>query len=136
MLLKNLSQNLYPFSASIFYCQPFFPQRNKAKEFAHFNFESTNNSFLNLIRWVNLEFPKICTVLFSFLVKGWGPDENAIMEILGHRNAKQRVEIALTYNRHCNESLIDRRKSELSGDFEVFACLFLFFPFLILVDEE
>lgn len=50
---------------------------------------------------------------------GWGTDEKALIEILGHRTAAQRAEIAVAYEGLCNESLLDRLHSELSGDFRV-----------------
>eukprot|EP00262_Sarcandra_glabra_P010386 TRINITY_DN25653_c0_g1_i1.p1 TRINITY_DN25653_c0_g1~~TRINITY_DN25653_c0_g1_i1.p1 ORF type:complete len:316 (-),score=49.16 TRINITY_DN25653_c0_g1_i1:170-1117(-) len=50
-------------------------------------------------------------------VQGWGTDENAIIEVLGHRNASQRMKICQTYQDIYKESLIDRLHSELSGDF-------------------
>ncbi|WVZ98321.1 hypothetical protein U9M48_043780 [Paspalum notatum var. saurae] len=50
-------------------------------------------------------------------VQGWGTDEKALIEILGHRTAAQRAEIAVAYEGLYNESLLDRLHSELSGDF-------------------
>lgn len=49
--------------------------------------------------------------------KGWGTDEKAVIEILGHRSAQQRCAIADAYQRLHNESLLARLRSELSGDF-------------------
>uniref|UniRef100_A0A0D3G725 Annexin n=1 Tax=Oryza barthii TaxID=65489 RepID=A0A0D3G725_9ORYZ len=50
-------------------------------------------------------------------VQGWGTDENALIEILGHRTAAQRAEIAVAYEGLYDETLLDRLHSELSGDF-------------------
>nr|CAB3465402.1 unnamed protein product [Digitaria exilis] len=50
-------------------------------------------------------------------VQGWGTDEKALIEILGHRTAAQRAEIAMAYEGLYNETLLDRLHSELSGDF-------------------
>lgn len=50
-------------------------------------------------------------------VQGWGTDEKALIEILGHRTAAQRAEIAVAYEGLYNETLLDRLHSELSGDF-------------------
>lgn len=50
-------------------------------------------------------------------VQGWGTDEKALIEILGHRTAAQRAEIAVAYEGLYNEPIIDRLHSELSGDF-------------------
>ncbi|XP_028760584.1 annexin D3 [Neltuma alba] len=49
--------------------------------------------------------------------QGFGTDEEAIIFVLGHRNANQRKKIRETYQQLYNESLIDRLHSELSGDF-------------------
>ncbi|PON98816.1 Annexin [Trema orientale] len=50
--------------------------------------------------------------------KGWGTDEKAIINILGHRNAAQRKQIREAYEQLYEEDLIKRLESELSGDFE------------------
>ncbi|RZC77553.1 hypothetical protein C5167_001748 [Papaver somniferum] len=50
--------------------------------------------------------------------QGWGTDEKAVVWVLGHRNAEQRKKIRETYQQIYKESLLDRLKSELSGDFE------------------
>ncbi|KAA0056028.1 annexin D8 [Cucumis melo var. makuwa] len=49
---------------------------------------------------------------------GLGTDENAIISILGHRNANQRKLIRLAYEEIYNEDLIQQLNSELCGDFE------------------
>ncbi|XP_054811896.1 annexin D3-like [Prosopis cineraria] len=49
--------------------------------------------------------------------EGFGTDEEAVISVLGHRNANQRKKIRETYQQLYNESLIDRLHSELSGDF-------------------
>ena len=59
-------------------------------------------------------------VIFSNLQSvGWGTDEKAVIEILGHRNASQRQQIRDAYQQLFQEDLIKRLESELSGDFEV-----------------
>ncbi|KAG8085416.1 hypothetical protein GUJ93_ZPchr0010g7568 [Zizania palustris] len=50
-------------------------------------------------------------------VQGWGTDEKALIEILGHRTAAQRAEIAIAYEGLYDETLLDRLHSELSGYF-------------------
>lgn len=48
---------------------------------------------------------------------GFGTDEEAIIWVLGHRNASQRRTIKDRYQQLYNQSLIDHLYSELSGDF-------------------
>ncbi|XP_054810891.1 annexin D3-like isoform X2 [Prosopis cineraria] len=50
---------------------------------------------------------------------GFGTDEEAVISVLGHRNANQMKKIRETYHQLYNESLIDRLHSELSGDFRL-----------------
>ncbi|XP_050283220.1 annexin-like protein RJ4 isoform X2 [Quercus robur] len=50
--------------------------------------------------------------------KGWGTDEKAIINILGHRNAIQRKQIRQAYEELYQEDLVKRLESELSGDLE------------------
>ncbi|KAK3143006.1 hypothetical protein QOZ80_4BG0356330 [Eleusine coracana subsp. coracana] len=50
--------------------------------------------------------------------QGWGTDEQTVITILAHRDASQRKQILLEYEQKYNESLIQRLRSELSGDFE------------------
>jgi hypothetical protein len=50
---------------------------------------------------------------------GWGTDEQAVITVLAHRNVNQRKQILMEYEQKYNESLIQRLRSELSGDFEV-----------------
>ena len=61
-------------------------------------------------------------------MSGWGTDEKAVIQVLGHRNATQRKIIRDTYQKLYNQSLIDSLDSELSGDFGV--CSFLHFNIL------
>lgn len=63
------------------------------------------------------------------MLVGWGTDEKAIISILGHRDATQRKLIKLAYEELYEENLMERLKSELSGDFEV--CLSCFFLKLV-----
>ncbi|KAJ7949327.1 Annexin [Quillaja saponaria] len=60
--------------------------------------------------------------------QGFGTDEEAIIWILGHRNASQRKKIRDTYQQLYNESLIQRLKSELSGDFRNAVILWTYDP--------
>ncbi|XP_021307471.1 annexin D3 isoform X3 [Sorghum bicolor] len=50
-------------------------------------------------------------------VQGWGTDEKALIDVLGRRTAAQRAEIRRAYAGLYRESLLDRLRSELSGDF-------------------
>ena len=63
---------------------------------------------------------------------GFGTDEEAVIWVLGHRNASQRRKIRDTYQQLYNKSLIDLLYSELSGDFRVIFYYSLCFPFLII----
>ncbi|MBA0867026.1 hypothetical protein Goshw_026586 [Gossypium schwendimanii] len=60
--------------------------------------------------------------------QGFGTDEDAIIEILGHRDANQRKKIRETYHQLYNETLIDALKSELSGDFGKAVILWTYDP--------
>jgi len=55
----------------------------------------------------------------GWLGAGWGTDERALIEILGRRTAAQRAEVRRAYAGLYRESLLDRLRSELSGDFRV-----------------
>lgn len=58
-------------------------------------------------------------VILSVGVTGLGTDEDAVVWILGHRNASQRRKIKDTYQQLYNKSLLDDLHAELSGDFRV-----------------
>lgn len=59
---------------------------------------------------------------------GFGTDEEAVIWVLGHRNASQRRKIRDTYQQLYNKSLIDRLYSELSGDFRNAVILWMYDP--------
>ncbi|CAB1414891.1 unnamed protein product [Pleuronectes platessa] len=51
-------------------------------------------------------------------MKGFGTDENAILELLGSRTSKQRVPMVAAYKTTYGKDLIHDLKSELTGNFE------------------
>ncbi|XP_039063302.1 annexin D3 [Hibiscus syriacus] len=59
---------------------------------------------------------------------GLGTDEDAIIEILGHRDANQRQKIRETYRLLFNETLIDGLNKEVSGDFGKAVILWTYDP--------
>lgn len=73
----------------------------------------------------------LCTLhVILNLWLGLGTDENAIIEVLGRRNASQRKKIRETYLQLYKKSLIDELQSELSGDFRVQFLLYHLIPYL------
>uniref|UniRef100_A0A671RIB6 Annexin n=1 Tax=Sinocyclocheilus anshuiensis TaxID=1608454 RepID=A0A671RIB6_9TELE len=51
-------------------------------------------------------------------MKGFGTDENAIIELLGTRSNKQRVPLKAAYKTTYGKDLVSDLKSEVKGDFE------------------
>ncbi|KFO86659.1 Annexin A4, partial [Buceros rhinoceros silvestris] len=51
-------------------------------------------------------------------MKGFGTDEDAIIDILTKLNVSQRQQVLITYKSTIGRDLIDDLKSELSGNFE------------------
>ncbi|XP_049419727.1 annexin A11b isoform X2 [Epinephelus fuscoguttatus] len=61
-------------------------------------------------------------------MKGFGTDENAIIELLGSRTNKQRVPMVAAYKTTYGKDLIHDLKSELTGNFEKLALAMLKSP--------
>ncbi|XP_020585811.1 annexin D3-like [Phalaenopsis equestris] len=60
--------------------------------------------------------------------QGFGANGKTIIEVLGHRDARNRAEITRCYFKLYNESLIERLQSELSGDFQRAVILWIEHP--------
>lgn len=61
-------------------------------------------------------------------MKGFGTDENAIIELLGSRTNKQRVPMVAAYKTTYGKDLLRDLKSELTGNFENLALAMLMSP--------
>uniref|UniRef100_A0A672YW76 Annexin n=1 Tax=Sphaeramia orbicularis TaxID=375764 RepID=A0A672YW76_9TELE len=61
-------------------------------------------------------------------MKGFGTDENAIIELLGNRTNKQRVPMVAAYKTTYGKDLIRDLKSELTGNFENLVLAMLMSP--------
>ncbi|KAA3678541.1 annexin A7/11 [Paragonimus westermani] len=75
----------------------------------------TYNPTLKAPKEINLE--QDCMVL-NTAMKGAGTDEDAVIDILGHRTLKQRLAIRDHYKATFGEDLIDKLTGELTGNFE------------------
>uniref|UniRef100_A0A8C6WQC6 Annexin n=1 Tax=Neogobius melanostomus TaxID=47308 RepID=A0A8C6WQC6_9GOBI len=61
-------------------------------------------------------------------MKGFGTDENAIIELLGNRTIKQRVPMVAAYKTTYGKDLFKDLKSELTGNFEALVVAMLMTP--------
>ncbi|KAM4526745.1 annexin A4-like [Fundulus diaphanus] len=68
-------------------------------------------------------------------MKGFGTDENAIIELLGARSIKQRVALIAAYKTTYGKDLVKDLKSELTGDFEDLVLAMLKTPALLDASE-
>jgi annexin A7/11 len=51
-------------------------------------------------------------------MRGFGTNEDGLINVLCHRTNEQRQEIALTYKTHFGKDLVENIKSETSGNFQ------------------
>lgn len=67
---------------------------------------------------------------------GWGTDEATIINILAHRNARQRTTIRQVYAETYGEELLKSLEKELSSDFEVgFYISYPLLPWFLLLQK-
>ncbi|KAJ8284887.1 hypothetical protein COCON_G00037370 [Conger conger] len=68
-------------------------------------------------------------------MKGFGTDENAVIELLGSRSNKQRVPLLMAYKTTYGKDLISDLRSELTGNFEHLVLTMLKTPTQLAADE-